>query len=111
MENKKYFIDTDTMPMIFRGVKFNRIRALKDFGDVKAGELGGWIEKEENLSQEGECWVYGQAVVMDNAQITDNAKIYDMVLMCKDAKIDRNIKIYGDAVITNDITFDTTFKI
>ena len=26
-----------------------QIKALKNFGDVKTGELGGYIEKEENL--------------------------------------------------------------
>lgn len=33
------------------------IRALRDFGDVKAGDFGGWIESEDNLSQAGDCWV------------------------------------------------------
>ncbi|EJF74094.1 hypothetical protein ME7_01609 [Bartonella birtlesii LL-WM9] len=32
-----------------------RICALKDFDDVKAGHLGGFIEKESNLSHEGNC--------------------------------------------------------
>ena len=30
-----------------------RIKALRDFGDVKTGQLGGWIEKESNLSHDG----------------------------------------------------------
>ena len=34
-----------------------QIRALRDFGAVKAGDLGGWIESEKNLSQGGDCWV------------------------------------------------------
>ena len=34
-----------------------RIKALKDFGNVKKGDLGGFIEKTDNLSQEGNCWV------------------------------------------------------
>lgn len=32
-----------------------RIRALKDFKGAKAGDLGGYIEKEKNLSQEDNC--------------------------------------------------------
>ena len=36
-----------------------RIRALEDFSSVKAGDLGGWVESESNLSQEGTCWVFG----------------------------------------------------
>lgn len=35
------------------GRRLFRIRALIDFGNVKAGDLGGYVEKEENLSQEG----------------------------------------------------------
>lgn len=38
-----------------------RIQALKDFGDVKAGDLGGWVESEDNLSHEGDCWIYDDA--------------------------------------------------
>ena len=54
---------------------FSRIRALKDFGDVKKGELGGYIQSEHNLSQEGNCWVYDQARVYGDASIEDDAKI------------------------------------
>ena len=43
------------------GVTFKRIRALIDFGNVKKGELGGFIEKEENLSHENNAWVSGNA--------------------------------------------------
>ncbi|MBB4077294.1 hypothetical protein GGR08_001625, partial [Bartonella fuyuanensis] len=31
-------------------------QALKDFDDIKAGDLGGFIEKEVNLSHDGNCW-------------------------------------------------------
>jgi len=57
------------------GKKLYQIKALKDFGDVYAGELGGYIEKESNLSQEGDCWVYGNAKVYGNARIFDDAKV------------------------------------
>lgn len=49
------------------GVKLHRIKALISFGAVVAGELGGWIEKEENLSQYGNAWVSGNAEVYGNA--------------------------------------------
>lgn len=32
-----------------------QIKALKDFNDVKAGDLGGYVASEDNLSQEGNC--------------------------------------------------------
>ena len=45
----KYELTTETLQ--FAGHILHRIKALKDFRSVKAGELGGWIESEENLSQ------------------------------------------------------------
>ena len=52
-----------------------RIRALKDFFGAKAGDLGGYIEGESNLSHEGTCWVYDNARVCGDACVYDNAKI------------------------------------
>ena len=46
-----------------QGVKLYRIEALKDFGDVKKGDLGGWAESEKNLSQHGNAWVSDNALV------------------------------------------------
>lgn len=52
-----------------------RIQALRDFGDVKEGEFGGWIESEKNLSHEGSAWIYGNAWVYGNAQVYGDADI------------------------------------
>ena len=54
-----------------------RIYAVADFDDVEKGDMGGLIEKESNLSAEGNCWVYDDAMVYDNARVSDNAKIYN----------------------------------
>ena len=43
--------------------KLYRIQALKDFARAKAGDIGGYIESESNLSQSGNAWVYGDARV------------------------------------------------
>nr|DAN72953.1 MAG TPA: putative transferase, nesg, ydcK, Structural Genomics.38A [Caudoviricetes sp.] len=53
----------------------HRIRALIDIPehDVKAGDLGGWLETEENLSHNGAAWVTGSACVTDSALVTDAA--------------------------------------
>ena len=59
METRKYRLTEETME--WRGHTLHRIEALKDFGNVKAGDKGGWIEKEENLSQDGDAKVYGDA--------------------------------------------------
>lgn len=49
------------------GKKLFRIKALISFGSVEAGELGGYVEKEDNLAQDGDAWVYGNAWVCGNA--------------------------------------------
>ena len=56
---KKYELTDETIEVY--GTALHRIKALKDFGNVKKGELGGYVESEHNLSQEGNCWVCGNA--------------------------------------------------
>ena len=53
-----------------------RIQALKDFSNVRKGELGGYIEKENNLSHIGNAWVSDNTKVYDNAWVSDNARVY-----------------------------------
>ena len=48
---------------LWLGRTLHQIRATVSFGSVRAGDVGGWIEKEENLSQNGDAWVYGNAKV------------------------------------------------
>ena len=52
-----------------------RIEALKDFSDVKKGDKGGFVESEENLSHNGDCWVYGDAKVCGDAIIYGRAEV------------------------------------
>ena len=67
------------------GSGLRRIRALRDIPrcGVKEGDLGGWVESEGNLTQEGDCWVsddaqvFGIAMVFDNARVFDNAMVFD----------------------------------
>lgn len=62
---------------IFGNITVRRIRATVSFGIVKAGELGGWIEKEENLyvDEESNAWVYGDAEVYGNAKVCGDAEV------------------------------------
>jgi len=45
------------------GITLHQIQAIKDFGIVRKGDLGGWIQKEENLSQYGNARIYGNAKI------------------------------------------------
>ena len=70
MKNKKYELLKDDAITSF-GRTLYRIKATTDFGDVEKGELGGYIEKEENLSHLGDAWVSGNARVSDDARVSE----------------------------------------
>ncbi|MCZ2159197.1 hypothetical protein NPX99_08060, partial [Bartonella sp. 220] len=61
---KKKFALTNEI-RLFANRTLYRIKALRNFSDVKAGQLGGFIENENNLSHNGNCWVYGDALVLN----------------------------------------------
>ena len=68
----------------------HRIRAMRDFGAVKAGDLGGWIEGADNLSHDGYAWVYGNALVEGNAFVEGNARVICNARVTGDARIKGN---------------------
>ena len=76
-----------------------RIEALKDFGIVKKGDKGGYIEKENNLSQEGNCWIYGNTKVFDSAIVCGNAQVFGKAEVYGDAIVCDNAKIYDNALV------------
>ena len=80
------------------GVTLKRIRALVAIGSlVAAGELGGWIEKEENLWVSGNAWVYGDARVYGDAQVSGNAQVSGDARVYGDAQVYGNARVSGDA--------------
>ena len=81
---EKKFILTDEFVINGFGVKLFRIKCIKSFKYANEGELGGLIEKEENLEQSGNAWVYGDAQVYGNAWVSGDARVYG------DAKIENN---------------------
>ena len=56
---KKYELTSEYIEVF--GRKLFRIKALIAFGSIEVGELGGYVETENNLSQSGNAWVYGDA--------------------------------------------------
>jgi len=125
--NKKYkMLKNDTITC--KGVKLHRIQALKSFNDVEWGDLGGYIQSHKNLSHDGDCWIYdnakvfnealvednaqihnqamiyGSALVADNAEIFNNVKIFKLAKVFGDAKIYHNVRVYGSAIICDHAT-------
>ena len=79
--------------------KLFRIRALVDIPtiSVKAGDLGGYIECEHNLSQKGNCWIFDDAQVFENAQVFGNAQVYGHAQVFGQAEVRRNAVVYDQA--------------
>lgn len=103
MEEKKYKLTEESIeietPLRH---KLYRIEALKDFNNVKAGDLGGFIESEKNLSQKGDCWVYSgyvydNALVCDNAVVIGKSYIYDNAVVSEHSTVCKDAFIYGNA--------------
>ena len=72
--NNKYEFTGDTL-VADDGAVLHRIKALVSLADVDAGDLGGWIEKEENLDSSGDAWLHGDAQVYGNARVSGDAQV------------------------------------
>lgn len=103
MEIKKYKL-TEEIIKVDNSILY-RIEALRDFNGVKKGDKGGFVEKEENLSQYGDCWVYDDAMVFGNAEVYYNARVHDNALVHDNAIVSNNVivcdnaEIYGNAEV------------
>ena len=64
---KKFELTSESVT--FLGKTLFRIKALVSFGDVAEGELGGFIERENNLDQSGDARVFGNAWVSGDARV------------------------------------------
>ena len=107
---KKYELTTESI--VVGDHTLHQIRAIRDFGNIEAGDLGGYIEKEDNLSHDGDCWirgavkvydnarVYGNAYVEDNTSISGNAQVYGSAIVQHAAHIYDNARVYGNAVVS-----------
>ena len=114
---KKYEFTDETVTV--NGIILHRIKALIDFDrfGVKAGDLGGFIEVEANLSHDGNAWVSGDALIYGNARVSGNACISGDAWVSGNAKvsgdawISGNAKIYGDAWISENAKISGDAKI
>jgi UDP-3-O-[3-hydroxymyristoyl] glucosamine N-acyltransferase len=109
MQEKKYALTSETVTI--SGITLHRIQALRDFAGIRKGSLGGFIQKESNLSHYGNSWVFNDAKVFGNACVCDDAlvagraivrdyaQLYDNVVAIDDAEISGEAMLHGDAVI------------
>ena len=101
MEKKYELIKTDTICAY--GRTLFRVRYLCDIENiVAAGDIGGYIEGEYNLSQQGNSVVLGDAEVYGNAKVCGDAKVYGNAKVCGDAMVFGNAEVYGNAKVFGD---------
>ena len=101
---QKYRLTDETIN--HNGRTLYRIEALTDRKNayvtgsgVQAGDLGGYIEREENL--QGNAWVddnakvYGDAIMTDDAVVSGIAEVYGYALVGGNAKVTSHARVYG----------------
>lgn len=97
MEQKKYEITDIAHPS---NPKWHRIRALEYIGeDIEPGDLGGFVESEDNLSQEGVCWIFNDAIACESALVSGNAVLKDQAVARGTALVSNNAEVGGKAIV------------
>jgi hypothetical protein len=91
MMKKKYKL----VPIFGSGLY--KIKALRSFGDVKRGDIGGVVSGEHNLSHGGSCWIYDEARVIDAAQVDGNARVEGLALVFGHALVGDSAAVSGTA--------------
>lgn len=95
---KKYILTDDVID--FNGHTLHRIKAVRDFDCVRAGDLGGFIESEKNLDHDGDAWVFENARVLGDAWVLDNAMVLDNAIVTGDAWVLDNAIVTGNARVS-----------
>lgn len=109
MTNRKYELTDETI--IIDGKTLHRIKALRSFGSVVKGELGGFVECEANLSQRGNCWVYNNAKIHNAARVVNNSQIMDNANVCGNAQVYKNAKVMGNANVCENAQVEDNAKL
>lgn len=106
MAEKKYELTDEEIDV--NGHILHRIKALVDFADVQKGDVGGFVESEKNLSQDGNCWLYGNsrayenALVYGDASLWENAEVSGNARVMDEAEVSGNVKVTDEAIIEGD---------
>ena len=102
--NRKYEITDIVHP---KYPWLHRIRALQDVREnVHAGDLGGFVQSEENLSQEGSCWIFDNAIAAEESCVSGNADLRDFscargsAVICGESQIHQNATVKDCAIVT-----------
>ncbi len=101
---KKYEMMTGS-PRSYYGKTIYRIKALKEFGLVKAGDTGGWVESDDCVSHEGNCWIGPKVIVTENARVIDDAIVTGNLRIRGETLISGETMVSGSGYLTNKPAF------
>ena len=102
MTNQKYEI-TDIVHGEYPFL--HRIRALRNIGkDVKVGDLGGFVEHEENLSFEpgDDAWIYDDTIAAGDSIVDKGSVLRVRAVICGHAYASHGSVLFGDARAEDD---------
>ena len=78
----------------------HRVRALRDIGEnVRKGDLGGYVQSEDNLSQQGNCWLYNDSICCDEAAVSGDSQLHEQAIVKGSALVSGSARVSGQAVI------------
>ena len=103
MSQKKYEITEITHP---KYPWLHRIRARCQVNEqVGPGALGGYVQTEDNLSQDGTCWIYDQAICCEEAVVEDDGRLFDGAVARGSALISGDARMFERAVAEGNSSF------
>ena len=102
MKYGKKFILTDKFVINSFGIKLFQIKCTKSFKYAQKGDFGGYVEKEGNLDQENDAWVFGNARVYGDAWVSDNARVSGDALVSGYAWVSGDARVFGNARVSGD---------
>ncbi|WP_039056098.1 YdcK family protein [Enterobacter sp. Bisph1] len=77
-------------------VALRQIIALRDFHDVTAGSAGGWVDDDDVLDQQGNCWIYDEnSMVFLGSRVRNDARITQPCVICHDVIVEDNAWVDG----------------
>lgn len=89
-----------------------QIRALKDFDDIKKGDLGGYVESIYNLDSSGTCWldetcvIYGNAILSGDARMFTGSRLYGNARVENKAHLYSGSEVYDSAKVVDNASID-----
>lgn len=95
---RKYKILTDETKEWY-GRTLYRIQAVRNFGNIRKGDKGGWIENESNLSHLGLSWVNDEAKVFNKGNLFEDAQLFDNSQLFDDSDVFGTVHVYGKSEI------------